>query len=373
MCDTNSMDQHIYLDFDSKPDIKKSNRPFLKRSAKRIGLCVIAIVTTAVLSSGLTFAVLYFNGNYYNSGGKHQSSVLNISRSCENFELDILGNNKCTQSNDRTVSNLNFRVKSIGTRCPIDWYKNGAACYLIRHEKRTWFQARDFCRSHGSDLVSFHSKAEVDTLPKNQLKEEPYWTGLNEIDHKGTFKWSEGTPLDYTNWNLYEPNHWNNFEHCVEMEHFTHRKWNDGNCYISQSFICKLSLTDKCGNDNWSLYNGSCYLFNPPDDTKLSWTAARQLCLRKGADLISIGSDNEFSFVLSQAFRSSRSVKWIGLNDFALIGKYKWLDGTVSKNLTWANTEPNNNQHYCVYFGRLGNIYDADCETKHEYICEKVL
>ncbi|CAG2234305.1 CD206 [Mytilus edulis] len=298
MCDTNSMDQHIYLDFDSKPDIKKSNRPFLKRSAKRIGLCVIAIVTTAVLSSGLTFAVLYFNG----------------------------------------------------TRCPIDWYKNGAACYLIRHEKRTWFQARDFCRSHGSDLVSFHSKAEVDTLPKNQLKEEPYWTGLNEIDHKGTFKWSDGTPLDYTNWNLYEPNHWNNFEHCVEMEHFTHRKWNDGNCYISQSFICKLSLTDKCRNDNWSLYNGSCYLFNPADDTKLSWTAARQLCLRKGADLISIGSDNEFSFVLSQAFRSSRSVKWIGLNDFALIGKYKWLDGTVSKNLTWANTEPNNNQHYCVYF-----------------------
>ncbi|XP_071181909.1 macrophage mannose receptor 1-like [Mytilus edulis] len=351
MCDTSSMDQHIYLDFDSKPDIKKSNRPFLKRSAKRIILCAIVIVTTAVLSSGLTFAVLYFNGNY-NSEGKHQSSVVNISRSCEN---------------------LNFRVTSVGTRCPFDWYNNGAACYLIRHEKRTWFQARDFCRSNGSDLVSFHSKAEVDSLPKNQLKEEPYWTGLNEIDHKGTFKWSDGTPLDYKNWNLYEPNHWNNFEHCVEMEHFTHRKWNDGNCYVSQSFICKLSLTDKCGNGNWYLHNGSCYLFNPSDDTKLSWAAARQFCLRKGADLISIGSDNEFSFVLSQAFQLSTSRKWIGLNDLTLIGEYKWLDGTVSKNLTWANGEPNDKNEHCVFFGRLGNIYDHDCATLNGYICEKVL
>ncbi|XP_052066376.1 macrophage mannose receptor 1-like, partial [Mytilus californianus] len=272
--------------------------------------------------------------------------------------LDILGNQNCTQSYDKTVSNLNFRVKSVGTRCPIDWYRNGDACYLILHEKRTWFQARDFCRSHGSDLVSLHSKTEVDTLPNNQLKDEPYWIGLNEIDHKGTFKWSDGTPLDYANWNTYEPNHWNNFEHCVEMEHFSHRKWNDGNCYISQSFICKLSLTDKCGNDNWYLHNGSCYLFNPSDDTKLSWIAARQLCLQKGADLISICSSNELSFVLSQAFQLSTSVKWIGLNDFALIGKYKWLDGTVSKNLTWAHREPSDDQHYCVYFGRLGNIYE---------------
>ncbi|XP_071181915.1 macrophage mannose receptor 1-like [Mytilus edulis] len=403
MRDTNSMDQHIYLDFDNKPDIKKS-----KRYVKTIGLCVIAIFTTAVLSSGLTFAVLYFNGNY-NSEVKHRCSVVNISQSNEhmpsleniskshehmfsvenvsqsyehwssvviksqsneNSAVAILGNKNCTLFNDKTVSNLNFRVKPIGTRCPINWYKNGDACYLILYEKRTWLQARDFCRSHGSDLISFHSKTEVDTFPKKQLKEESYWTGLSESDHKGTFKWSDGTPLDYINWNPHVPNNWNNFEHCVEMEKVPNRKWNDGNCYISQSFICKLSLTEKCGHGNWSLYNGSCYLF---DDTKLSWTAARKLCLDKGADLISIGLDNELSFVLSQAFRLSTSVKWIGLNDFALIGKYKWLDGTVSKNLTWANGEPNDDNENCVFFTRLGNMYDADCKTMNGYICEKVL
>ncbi|CAC5379436.1 MRC [Mytilus coruscus] len=137
-------------------------------------------------------------------------------------------------------------------------------------------------------------------------------------------------------------------------------KCNDANCYVTHSFICKLSLTDKCGNGNRSLYNGSCYLFNPPDDTKLSCTAARQLCLQKGVDSISICSDNELSFVLSRAFRLSTSVKWIGLNDLSVIGKYKWLDGTVRKHLTWACREPNNDRHYCVHFGRLSNMYDAD-------------
>ncbi|VDI58252.1 Hypothetical predicted protein [Mytilus galloprovincialis] len=338
MCDTSSMDQHIYLDFDRKPDIKKSNRPFLKHSAKRIALCILTIFTTAVFSSGLTFAVLYFNGNY-DSEGKHRFSVVNRNESYGNSEHDILGNKNCTQAYDRTLSNLNFRVKSVGTSCPIPWYKNGNACYLIFHKKITWFQARDVCRGLGSDLISFHSKTEIDKFLKKRLKAEPYWIGLNELDHKGLFKWSDGTPLDYTNWNLNEPNHWNNFEHCVEMEHFTHRKWNDGNCYISQSFICKLCLTDKCGNGSLYLHNGSCYLFSPSDDTKLSWAAARELCLQKSADLISIGSDNEFSFVLSQAFRLSTSHKWIGLNNSTLIGEYEWLDGTVSKNLTWAKGE----------------------------------
>lgn len=54
---------------------------------------------------------------------------------------------------------------------------------------------------------------------------------------------------------------------------------------------------------NWSIYYGSYYLFHPPDETKLSLTAACQSSLQKDADLISIGSDNALSFVLSQAFR----------------------------------------------------------------------
>lgn len=86
----------------------------------------------------------------------------------------------------------------------------------------------------------------------------------------------------------------------------------------------------------------------------------RQLCLQKGATSISICSNNELSFVLSQAFRLSTSVKWIGLNDFSVNGKYKWLDRTLGKHLKWACREQNNDRHYCFYFGSLGYMYDAD-------------
>lgn len=94
----------------------------------------------------------------------------------------------------------------------------------------------------------------------------------------------------------------------------------------------------------------------------------RQLCLQKDATSISICPNNELSFVLSQAFRYSTSVKLIGLNDFLLNGKYKWLDRTVGKHLTWACREQNNDRHYCFYLGSFGNMYYADEQSMDTFM-----
>lgn len=34
-----------------------------------------------------------------------------------------------------------------------------------KDNKKTWLEARDFCRAIGGDLVSFHSEEEVKNIP----------------------------------------------------------------------------------------------------------------------------------------------------------------------------------------------------------------
>ena len=37
----------------------------------------------------------------------------------------------------------------------------------------------------------------------------------------GSFIWSDGTPLTFTNWNYGEPNSYDGFENCVEMSTYS--------------------------------------------------------------------------------------------------------------------------------------------------------
>ncbi|KAJ8307074.1 hypothetical protein KUTeg_015158 [Tegillarca granosa] len=52
------------------------------------------------------------------------------------------------------------------------------------------------------------------------------------------YVWVDGTGTDFTNWFRGEPNNVKDSEDCVEYSAYTNA-WNDNNCYISRSFICK--------------------------------------------------------------------------------------------------------------------------------------
>ncbi|VDH90110.1 Hypothetical predicted protein [Mytilus galloprovincialis] len=68
----------------------------------------------------------------------------------------------CITSKDS--GNAGFRISEIWTKCPNDWKSFDVWCYREFSERRTWFQARDYCRSIGTDLVSVHSERETNFL-----------------------------------------------------------------------------------------------------------------------------------------------------------------------------------------------------------------
>ncbi|KAJ8403579.1 hypothetical protein AAFF_G00349050 [Aldrovandia affinis] len=75
--------------------------------------------------------------------------------------------------------------------------------------------------------------------------------------------------------------------------------------------------------EGWELSNSKCYYFSTE---RKSWTASRSDCLKQGADLVIIESEEEQDLI-SKHTRGGYSY-WIGLSDSETEGTWLWVDGT---------------------------------------------
>eukprot|EP01046_Picozoa_sp_COSAG06_P007073 COSAG06_NODE_340_length_17187_cov_578.135475_1_plen_764_part_00 len=82
-----------------------------------------------------------------------------------------------------------------------------------------WPDAREYCRAHYHDLASIHSAQENVLAVKECEKTRNHqlaggwflncYIGVNDIQAEGTYVWSDGSALNYANWNPGEPNDYN--------------------------------------------------------------------------------------------------------------------------------------------------------------------
>ena len=149
---------------------------------------------------------------------------------------------KALQVVHSTLSRLKYAIKDV-----ICWWGCSAVPSYSNHEYRfqfgsfTWDQAETYCKdTFGGHLASFHSDQEFnavyDALSSVRGAAPNGWIGLNDLTAEGTFVWSDGTSVVYTNWKSGEPNDAGNNEDCGEL---TGAKWIDAPCDRTQSAICK--------------------------------------------------------------------------------------------------------------------------------------
>jgi hypothetical protein len=95
---------------------------------------------------------------------------------------------------------------------PLSWVYNGVTHhYYAQVSGVTWVDAEALAAKLGGHLATVDDQAENDwlmaTFPDSWL-----WIGLNDRAVEGTWVWSSGKKVDFTNWAAFQPDDWAGFD-----------------------------------------------------------------------------------------------------------------------------------------------------------------
>ena len=153
--------------------------------------------------------------------------------------------------------------------------------------------------------------------------------------------------------------------HRLRRRERTNGSGTEDNLSTQLMLILLFSITE-CSAD-WTQYKSFCY---KASSLRLSWEDARQACLDIHADLASIASSAENSFI-NTTLIPGKGGHWIGLNDKEQEGVLQWSDGTPYNFSSFGADDTNiGNVSNCVLFNS-GEWSDKECFRGRRYICEK--
>uniref|UniRef100_A0A3Q0R9F3 Mannose receptor, C type 1b n=1 Tax=Amphilophus citrinellus TaxID=61819 RepID=A0A3Q0R9F3_AMPCI len=256
--------------------------------------------------------------------------------------------------------------------CADGWTKMQGrhSCYkMFSENKTTWYEARDYCRAIGGDLVSIHSNVDP------SLKLTQFWIGLSAPDPDTGYIWSDGSPVNFQQWSDGEPNNKNNAESCVEIE--THwretQSWNTVHCEKYNHWICQIYAGKQppspynITSDGWLEWQGAQYYINRD---AMAMEEARNFCKQRHGDLVYINSEAEAIFLWKQV---SYRHCWIGLTvDFD--GTFQWMDGSQVLFQKWDENQPdfhNFDENCAAMTYHNGFWHDFNCGHEYMSICKR--
>ncbi|KAM9450976.1 lymphocyte antigen 75-like [Clarias gariepinus] len=274
--------------------------------------------------------------------------------------------------------------------CPEGWDAFEYSCYWFEQTAKTRAQAKAFCESKSSVLVHItdvyeqsHFTAFLSSFSGN------WWIGLRAKGESAgvNYQWDNGTALVFTHWDRDYPD--DSKGDCVAMTTTPLAGfWRNKNCEDAHPFICEsyrngispptLAPTPTpvpgC-QPGWygKPHFRQCYrIFSVDYSKKKSWNAAREDCLSRGADLISIHNVEEELFI---ATYTKDKTQWIGLTQEPMSGGYHWSDGTPVAHTNWGDGEPNDHggRESCVELAttKNGTSYwnDLNCDAQQDWVC----
>uniref|UniRef100_A0AAY5L4C1 Mannose receptor, C type 1b n=1 Tax=Esox lucius TaxID=8010 RepID=A0AAY5L4C1_ESOLU len=266
--------------------------------------------------------------------------------------------------------------------CPEEWHPVGSRNYCFKlftvpyEEKKTWFEAREYCKAIGGDLLSIHSATDL----QPSIHYETFWIGLSAQDPNIGYVWTDESPLSFQNWNDGEPNNMNGVESCAEMYVNYWQpggSWNDAHCESYNDWLCEIrkgvtplpppnnSVPEyNVTEDGWLEYGGSQYYFNSHE---MAMEDARDFCRQRHADLAVINTLTENTFLWKKINKGYFGNLYIGLT-VDLDRTFGWMDGSPVVFQRWDKNQPDfkNNDENCVVLLQNMTWSEArvQCETE---------
>ncbi|XP_067829860.1 macrophage mannose receptor 1-like [Heptranchias perlo] len=278
----------------------------------------------------------------------------------------------------------NFKVDSVGR-----------TYHKVELEK-TWPDARDYCLTHHTDLLSIRNLQDsLATTPMfQQIKLG--WCGLyNDKQTDNGWKWANGDEVSYTNWKPGNPYRFRIISPvCVYVEE---GQWSDAPCRFLFPFICYTELLQNPNPPSFSPFDFGKFsvqdeqnpipllsakdsflgpqIFQLPDreyffiKKEKTWSEAQDYCRTQYTDLVSIRH-------VAENNRTARLLKedapaWIGLfNEHQSEYGWMWTNGDVAKFLNWDNFYPMDFGTMSVCVIMLNSRWkDVPCDFTFPFIC----
>ncbi|KAL0965895.1 hypothetical protein UPYG_G00287370 [Umbra pygmaea] len=241
---------------------------------------------------------------------------------------------------------------SVFPQCEEGWRSYDEVCYYFSPNTKSWDDARTDCVGRGSHLMSILHIPER-TWVRTQVGTEIFWIGLNDIVAEGVWEWTDGNPfLPYlAYWRPGNPDNWQSNENCGQVVGGDSGKWNDENCATKRKYICKRPNPNPpmmCDTANgWRQFGSNCYRLTT--DSRKNWLGARLDCVREGADLVSITSQEEEQYVTGR-LDSSVFDLWLGYTTLKCTTisckveinrtEFTWSDASAVSYTNWGTDPP---------------------------------
>lgn len=109
-------------------------------------------------------------------------------------------------------------------------------CYYMSPAVLGWIAASDSCRANGRALLKIDS-VEEDTFISG-LSRANLWIGASDLLLDGSFVWTDGSPIVFSNWGSAQPDDYPGPD-CVEKRQEVGAHWYDQPCGDAKLYVCE--------------------------------------------------------------------------------------------------------------------------------------
>ncbi|XP_069472453.1 secretory phospholipase A2 receptor isoform X2 [Ambystoma mexicanum] len=292
-----------------------------------------------------------------------------------------------------------------------EWHVKDAPWTFFQGAEYLFFEAAgDFhgfrfaCGWLGGRLLAIHSPNEqkfiASRLKKFSKHQRNWWIGLLAENPGDQFRWEDGVPLVYQNWDK-ETNRTIPVEEtrCGYISSST-GLWGDEDCAALLPGICKSTETYKIEKEipraepqqgecpkGWLYFGKKCFLVENPknDGEENDWLFAHTYCKNRNGELASINNRMEQAFITMQLFGHKSSI-WIAQQRTEVNSE----SGAASNYSNWSpvnveqqgddghTSEVPDNASLCTLMSNNHNLHTTgkwyldDCSRKgYGFVCEK--
>ena len=156
--------------------------------------------------------------------------------------------NQSVQELTQSLELLLREARAVSPQCPAGWSRHLDSCYFIPPEKANWFRAHHLCAAldRRARLASVHpaSGEFIEAMVAAFNAEKGVWVGLTGAGAAGGWTWTDGTPLDYANWDVHQPNGGN--PSCIHLgwpgTDYVNNRFHDNACTVVINLLCQINL-----------------------------------------------------------------------------------------------------------------------------------